>query len=334
MRKPLLIIATAVLSLTGIVAWFIYGPEYGGHEAPFARSGLLVAFSLLMIPYFALGFDLVVASLRDMAASNRSRFIIMGLWLIVPGMIVLISAGARMSPQNLAVLVAYVSVPIVLLSGWGQSGPRPSTVDVVALLLLWLPVEMQLFESLWNVPAANPSYVLAKTLGMELALFCFVVVRRLDGVGYRFRLAAEDVTVGAIALGAFLILAIPTALGTGFVEFEVRWQGFGHWILTGLGIFFFIAIPEEVLFRGLIFNMLQRMMRARGPWPALIVSSVIFGLAHLNNPPGDWRYVLLASMAGVAYGWAYLRTGSLLAPSYAHALVDLIGRTFFPHDSG
>ena len=91
------------------------------------------------------------------------------------------------------------------------------------------------------------------------------------------------------------------------------------------------TLPEEVLFRGLIFNILQRTIRGHGPWPALVISSVIFGLAHLNNPPGDWRYVLLATMAGMTYGWAYLRTGSLLAPSYAHALVDIIGRTLFPH---
>ena len=328
MKRSLWIITGYVLSLTLIVAWFLHRFKGGEYSSP----GVVLAFALLMIPYFALGFDLVVDTLRAVGRSNRSRLIVMGLMLILPGLIVLLSSGARMSASNLAALVAYVSLPIVLLSGWGQKGPRPSMVDLIAVLLLWLPVEAQLFEKIWNVPAGNPSYVLAKTLGMELALFCFVVVRRLDGVGYRFRFASEDVTVGLIALSAFLILAVPTALGTGFVAFDPHWKGPGHWVLMSLGIFFFIALPEEVLFRGLIFNILQRTIRGHGPWPALVISSVIFGLAHLNNPPGDWRYVLLATMAGIAYGWAYLRTGSLLAPSYAHALVDIIGRTLFPHD--
>jgi len=328
MKKSLWVIAGFVLALTAIMAWCL-GRFKGGE---FSSPGVLLAFALLMIPYFALGFDLVVEALRDVGRSNRSRLIVMGLMLILPGLILLLSGGVRMSAANLAVLVAYVSVPIVLLSGWGQKGPRPSMVDLIAVLLLWLPVEAQLFEKIWNAPAGNPSYVLAKTLGMELALFCFVVVRKLDGVGYRFRFAAEDVTVGLVALCAFLVLAVPTALGTGFVEFDPRWNGPGQWVLMALGIFFFIALPEEVLFRGLIFNILQRVIRGHGPWPALILSSIIFGLSHLNNPPGDWRYVLLATMAGIAYGWAYLRTGSLLAPAYAHALVDIIGRTLFPHD--
>ena len=328
MKKSLAFILLYVMTLTLVVAYMLH--RFKGGE--FKSGGLLLAFALLMIPYFALGFDPFVDALRDVGRANRSRLIVMGLMLILPGLIVLLSSDARMSVSNLAVLVAYVSLPIVLLSGWGQQGPRPSMVDLIAVLLLWLPVEAQLFEKIWNVPAGNPSYVLAKTLGMELALFCFVVVRRLDGVGYRFRFAAEDVTVGLIALAAFLVLAVPMALGTGFVEFDPHWKGPGQWLLMSLGIFFFIALPEEVLFRGLIFNILQRVIRGHGPWPALIISSIIFGLSHLNNPPGDWRYVLLATMAGIAYGWAYLRTGSLLAPSYCHALVDIIGRTIFPHD--
>lgn len=316
-----------VAAVTLAAAYYAYAIQGGA----LASLRVVLAFSLLMVPYFALGFDPLVDALRRVGRSSRIRLAFMGFALIVPGAVVLVSGGGRLSPRNLAVLVAYVALPIVILSGWGRAGRNPSLVDLAALLLLWLPVELQYFERFWSVPAGNPSYVLAKTLGMELALFCFVVVRRLEGVGYRFRLAFEDVVVGLIALGVFLLVGVPIALGTGFVTFAPHWEGAGRWITSGLGIFFFIALPEEVLFRGLIFNMLQRMIRAGGPYTALLISSLIFGLAHLNNPPGDWRYVTLATLAGLCYGWAYLRTGSLLAPAYCHAMVDLIGRTVFPH---
>jgi membrane protease YdiL (CAAX protease family) len=330
LKRSLLIIASLVTLLTALGGWYAYRVERGA-AASFAA---LLAFILLMIPYFALGFDRVVDGLRDLGRSNRLRLTLMGLSLIVPGVVILLGGGGDLSLRRMAVLTLYVAGPIFILTGWGQKGPRPSLIDLAAVLLLWLPIELQLFEKFWRLPEGNPSYVLAKTLGMELGLFCFVVVRQLDGVGYRFRIAGEDFVVGLLALGAFLSLAVPTALSTGFVQFEPHWSGAGRWLLSSLGIFFFIALPEEVLFRGLIFNMLQRIMRARGPWPALIVSSFIFGLAHLNNPPGDWRYVVLATGAGICYGWAYLRTGSLLASSYAHAMVDIIGRTMFPHEPG
>ena len=331
MRRALGNIALLVLTLTLLVTYYYSRIQGGGG---WSSVGVVFSFSLLMIPYFALGSDQVIEALREVGRSSRIRLTFMGFLLILPGMVVLISGGGTLEPRNLLILVLYVSLPIAILSGWGQPGVRPSLVDLLAILLLWLPVEMQLFERYWTVPAGNPSYILAKTLGMELALFCFIVVRRLDGVGYRFRLAMEDLTVGVIALAAFLVLAVPTALSTGFVTFELQWVGLGRWLLMSLGVFFFIALPEEVLFRGLIFNMLQRMIKVGGPYPSLILSSLIFGLAHLNNPPADWRYVMLATMAGMCYGWAYLRTGSLLAPAYAHALVDIIGRTMFPHDTG
>lgn len=326
MRRTARIIALLVLAVTAAAAY------YGYRKASQVASVWTVgAFALLMIPYFALGFDGVVDALRNVGRASRTRLVLMGLCLMVPGLVVLLGHGGDLSSRNVLILVAYIVAPIAILTRAAAPGSRPSLVDLGVILMLWLPVELQYFEQFWMLPAGNPSYVLAKTLGMELALFCFVVVRRLDGVGYRFRLAAEDLTVGLIALVVFLALAVPTALSTGFVVFEPHWNGPGKWLLMSLGIFFFIALPEEVLFRGLIFNMLQRLIPRGGPYTALAISSLIFGLAHLNNPPGDWRYVLLATGAGMCYGWAYLRTGSLLASAYAHALVDIIGRTMFPH---
>lgn len=328
MKRTLQVIGGLTLALTAAAGY--YGYRKGGDVF---NLWVLAAFALLMVPYFALGFDRVVDLLRDMGKSNRVRLTMMGFVLMVPGLIILFSEGGHITMRRFISLALYISIPILILAGWGPAGKRPSWVDLAVLLLLWLPVELQYFERFWNLPMVNPSYVLAKTLGMELALFCFVVVRRLDGVGYRFRLAGEDLTVGLIALLAFLSVGVPAALTTGFVRFEPHWAGPGKWLLSALGIFFFIAVPEEVLFRGLIFNMLQRLIKQGGPYTALVISAVIFGLSHLNNPPGDWRYVLLATMAGLCYGWAYLRTGSLLASSFTHAMVDIIGRTLFPHVS-
>ena len=327
MNKSLGYIAALVIVLTAAGGWYAYHVQ-GGVAA---TVPVLVAFALLLVPYFALGFDRVVDALRELGRSSRSRLCLMGLLLMIPGLIVLLGSGGSISARHFVILALYVSVPIAVLTGWGPAGPRPSWTDLGINLLVWLPVELGYFEKFWKLPQANPSYVLAKTLGMELALFCFVVVRRLDGVGYRFRLALEDLAAGTVALVVFLAVAIPTALATGFVEFDPHWKGIGSWVLMSLGVYFFIALPEEVLFRGLIFNMLQRLIKWGGPYSALVISSIIFGLSHLNNPPGDWRYVLLATGAGLCYGWAYLRTGSLLASTWAHALVDIIGRSAFPH---
>lgn len=95
-----------------------------------------------------------------------------------------------------------------------------------------------------------------------------------------------------------------------------------------LGIFIFIGIPEELLFRGIIQNLLEKAIGR--PALALGVASLIFGAAHLNNGPSpDWRYFLLATLAGLVYGRAYAKTRNLMAPALLHTLVDVAWRGFF-----
>jgi hypothetical protein len=181
MKRAVSITCLLVGLLTAAAGYYAYGID---GEA-LASATVMVAFALLMIPYFALGFDSVVDALRALGRSNRMRLMAMGLLLLAPGMLMMAMAGDTASSlRSMLLLALYVSVPILILAGWGNEARRPSAVDLLALLALWLPVELQYFERLWQLPDGNPSYVLAKTLGMELAVFCFVVVRRLAGVGY------------------------------------------------------------------------------------------------------------------------------------------------------
>jgi hypothetical protein len=92
-----------------------------------------------------------------------------------------------------------------------------------------------------------------------------------------------------------------------------------------------VALPEEVLFRGLIQNLLQRSAStARWRVAAFLVASVVFGFSHLNNNPTfDWRYVTIASVAGIAYGTVYNRTGKVTAAAITHALIDIVWRLCF-----
>ena len=47
-----------------------------------------------------------------------------------------------------------------------------------------------------------------------------------------------------------------------------------------------------------------------------------------HAPPLNWRYALLATLAGFAYGWVYRRTGRLAAAAVTHGLVDWTWSTF------
>jgi len=91
--------------------------------------------------------------------------------------------------------------------------------------------------------------------------------------------------------------------------------------------FFFVAIPEELFFRGLLQNLLEKRIGYPG---SLFITAAIFGFSHFNKPlPFNWRYVLLATIAGVFYGRAWHDRRRLLPSATTHTLVDVIWSLWF-----
>jgi membrane protease YdiL (CAAX protease family) len=149
-----------------------------------------------------------------------------------------------------------------------------------------------------------------------------VVVRGNDDIGYVARVDRRDLSTAFLAFAAFALVGIPIGFLSGFLRPAHVWPGLLAVLVRGAVIFFVTALPEETCFRGLIQGFFQRLIRR--PAAALAMASLVFGAAHLNNGPApDWRYFLLATLAGIAYGWAYQRTRRLAAPTLTHLLVDL-----------
>ena len=95
-------------------------------------------------------------------------------------------------------------------------------------------------------------------------------------------------------------------------------------------IFCATALPEEILFRSMIQNLMMQRFGATNR--TLVAASIIFGAAHLDNGPQavpNWRYMILATIAGFAYGKVFQRSTSVLASTGFHALVDWTKHFFF-----
>ena len=91
-------------------------------------------------------------------------------------------------------------------------------------------------------------------------------------------------------------------------------------ILTFISICILTPISEELLFRGYILDALNRL---HGKWPAIIISSIIFGMVHF-----DPFTMGMATIGGVIYGWIRMRTGSLVPVIVAHAMWNTMALMF------
>jgi membrane protease YdiL (CAAX protease family) len=189
--------------------------------------------------------------------------------------------------------------------------------DFLVLAVLGLAVDLRWFEPAW--PAHLAAF--GKILLLDGGIYGFLIVRDLEGVGFDLRLRPRDGWIGLREYLFYAPIAILLGLWLGFLHVHAGWPRVSHAAGAFLFTFFLIALPEELFFRGWLQNLLERRL---GRWPALLLTAVLFGLSHFNKRAAhfNWRYVLLAALAGIFYGRAWRAERRVGASMLTHALVD------------
>ncbi|MBI1924806.1 CPBP family intramembrane metalloprotease [Candidatus Poribacteria bacterium] len=295
----------------------------------------LVLFTALMVTYAGMADAEIIARLQEWVGRRTFHVFLPSIGLTLVTWTYIAFAG-ELTRRALLTTGIYLFVPISLL--WlDRKRPQRFTLwNLVAFLIIWWMIEWKLLPGTKIPPRQGLSFF--QLVALNIAIFSFLIVRGLEGVGYRLLPNRRDWGRACISLGLFCaFFAIPIGLWTGFIRPTVEWRPFWQFPFILLGIFFFTGIPEEFIFRGILYNLLAKTIQGKHrQWIALAISSVIFGLAHLNNHkppfievhlfgfqyPVPWVYLVLATIAGWFYGLAYIRTGSILAAVLLHTMVD------------
>jgi membrane protease YdiL (CAAX protease family) len=226
-----------------------------------------------------------------------------------------------------AAVAGLVFVPLALAAS-AERRPPGAWQDFLTIAGIWVAVKFSLAHWLWPYPGGRLAYVLTVLLCVNIALASFLLLRRMNGIGYSIGWGRRWGFFVLASLIVFACIAIPLGRAIHFIEFAPYWSEWRSLPLLSLGIFFFTAWPEEFLFRGLLQNMLARASNSEfaGWWTA----SILFGFSHITNMGfPNWRYVLLASIAGFFYGWTWRKTGSIFASALVHAGVDVLWHLLF-----
>lgn len=133
---------------------------------------------------------------------------------------------------------------------------------------------------------------------------------------------------GLMGGAAAVIVLMPMAFYLGYVKYDLKLTSF--FFLWAVHNLFFTCFAEEAFFRGMIQRFMQfRLQNIRyGKWVAVTIGAILFGMAHF---PGGLRYVLLASVAGLFYGYVFMKTEKIEASILAHFLVNCVHFTFFTY---
>jgi membrane protease YdiL (CAAX protease family) len=202
---------------------------------------------------------------------------------------------------------------------------------VILGMLLFSPVHLVLNKLIGNEASMLIYYLLA--IGIP---FWIVYSIKKSKTNYlSFNLTIENkriiplIIIGTIALLFGIIspignlIPMPESIKKAFMDFGSQ---------TGIFAFFLMVIAapilEELIFRGII---LDGLLKKYSSTKSILISSLLFGLVHLN----PWQFVT-GLIIGIFSGWVYYRTRSLSYSIIIHASANLSGfimRYFIDFDS-
>ncbi len=280
---------------------------------------IVAAEVILLFPVLALAFagDLFAKAVNRLPVIAR---VALPALAVIPYYLVAHSAGDFRWPFA----GLYATLPVILVGLLWYAAKldpqqRGSWPDFVVLAVLGLVVEFRLLEPAWP---GHLRFFNRLTL-LDTGLYGFLVIRQLSNVGFHFVPRWQDVKTGLRELALYAPIALPLGLGLGFLHFHAQLPSAWKFARSWISIFAFIAVLEETYFRGWVQNLLERRIGQR--W-SLLITAVLFGLSHFNKGPThfNWRYVLLATLAGFFYGRAWREGHRLVASAITHASVDTI----------
>ena len=167
-----------------------------------------------------------------------------------------------------------------------------------------------------KVPVALLSLFIACVLGWgAYALYTRWVERR--GASEFGRAGALRELAAGVAIGAALFSAV-VGVQALFGAYRITgWRDDLAVMVIPVCVSFAAAVIEEILFRGVIFRLLEESL---GTWIALAISAALFGLGHLNSPHATLlTAIAIALEAGLMFTAAYVLTRRLWLAIGIHA---------------
>jgi hypothetical protein len=255
---------------------------------------VFIALFWSLTPVLALGFagSRIIRSVERLPVALR---LLLPCLCGVPYLLVALSAGTFRWEW----CALYFALPaLIALLLWRtrlkDTRQKGTWLDAIILLCLGLAVDLRRFEAAWP----HSLTFIGKLVLVDCGLYGFMVIRQLSDVGFDLRVRWRDLLVGLRETVFFAPIAIGLGLALRFLEWHGKLPSLGEIGFAWMFTFLFIAIPEELYFRGWVQNLLERRVGRR---PALFLTAIIFGMAHFNKRARffNWRYVLLAALAGI-----------------------------------
>ncbi|MEE4195818.1 MAG: SMP-30/gluconolactonase/LRE family protein [Anaerolineae bacterium] len=205
-------------------------------------------------------------------------------------------------------------------------------LGIAAALVAFAQGEMFSPDMMMNSPIMLLGSALISVFAIIPTVWAFgrwIDWRKFSDFGFQMNLDWWVDLIFGLALGAVLMgLIFWIEKQIGWLEVipaaePYRWDNFYRWILRAVFLFICVGFYEELLFRGYLLKNLSEGLHAKlsartSVAVSLIVTSVIFGIAHAMNPNATFVSSFNIALAGIFLGLGMLLNGKLAIPIGLH----------------
>jgi len=158
------------------------------------------------------------------------------------------------------------------------------------------------------------AYAIIATTSLLAYLLGARLIERRPVAEFSLSPALPEIAGGVLAG----IALFATVIGILWVAGVYQPQGWRSFNGIGLAFLFWLAVGvnEEIQFRGLAYRLCSKIF---GTWGAVILSGVLFGIAHGIEPGATATAISSVALAGLFLGAAFALTGRLWLPIGIHA---------------
>ena len=209
---------------------------------------------------------------------------------------------------------------------WRRIVDYPLVAMLIAVVLFLCAVRIGFEVSKFFPPMSVTARAAAQAvinIALVLAVYKLAIVRLGERPQDDLRAAGalRNLVIGLL-IGAVLI-SVVVGVAALLDIYNIVGEGGTSQVLRLLIVTAIVpGILEEIFFRGILFRWLEEWA---GSWAALIVTSALFGGAHILNPNATWfSSFAIAVEAGLLLGGAYMLTRSLWMPIGLHAAWNFV----------
>jgi len=292
--------------------------------------GIFVTSFLVVNTMLLMGLDDFRVFIKNLSIASYRNLCLSYFWFVIlPFLVFNILTLNILSLGVILEFLVYIVIPtfIAILLTLPRFEVKSRFLDLALILFFIYYFDSRAVKDIFAI-GGDSLYPIMSIYMVNVAIFTFFIIRHLTNIGFSYEFEKSDLKIWFQNIAILTVVLIPLGLVIDFIRPKTTFENPIYFILYFIGIFLTIATVEEIAFRGILLNVISKILDdERG---ALVISSIIFGFSHYNNSaPGDFRYVFLATIAGIFYGLSYLKEKRLLPAILVHTSVDTIWKYFF-----